>query len=295
MNGKRNGRQTYLCHGCGCKFQNKQRKRKHFLKKLWHDYVWKKQTVTDLASTHNKSEKWVRKQLDKIIVKPIVNIKPQPLVVGVDATFFKRTYGMLVFRSSILKKNLWWKEIKTESVEEYRLGKEHLEKNGFIVTTVVIDGKKGVKQLFNPIPVQMCQYHQKKIINRYLTLKPKLEANKELQEIVKEITKLTEKEFTNDLELWNDKWQEFLNEKTINSETDRWCYKHKRLRSACRSLKTNLPILFTYQKYPELNIPNTNNFLEGYFNEFKSRVNQHRGLNKKRRFKVMVEVLKGRK
>ena len=211
-----------------------------------------------------------------------------------DATFFRRTYGVLVFRSPHLKKNIWWKEIKTESVEEYKQGKDHLEKNGFTITAVVIDGKKGVKQLFSDVPVQMCQYHQIKIINRYLTLNPKLDASKELRSVVNTLARASENDFTNKLNSWHDKWNEFLKERTVNPETGRWNYTHKRLRSAYRSLKTNLPILFTYQKYPELNIPNTNNSLEGYFNEFKSRVNQHRGLNKSRRFKVMVEVLKGK-
>ena len=32
-------------------------------------------------------------------------------------------------------------------------------------------------------------------------------------------------------------------------------FKHRQLRSALRSLKNNLPYLFAYQDYPELNIP----------------------------------------
>ena len=101
--------------------------------------------------------------------------------------------------------------------------------------------------------------------------------------------------FTEELSNWYNQWETFLKEKTTNPETGRWCYTHKRVRSAYRSLKTNLPYLFTYQKYPELNIPNTTNSLDGYFSRLKKLLNVHSGLNEKRKFKIIVEILKGRK
>lgn len=141
----------------------------------------------------------------------------------------------------------------------------------------------------------MCHFHQKQIIRRYLTNQPKLEASIELKGITRTLINTNEKEFTKQLNNWHSKWKDFLKEKTINSETNRWCYTHKRLRSAYRSLKTNLPYLFTYQKYPELNIPNTTNSLDGFFNTLKSKLNVHRGLNRQRAKKVIVELLKGKK
>jgi hypothetical protein len=36
--------------------------------------------------------------------------------------------------------------------------------------------------------------------------------------------------------------------------TKHWYYTHKKVRSAYMSLERNLPYLFTYQKYPKLNI-----------------------------------------
>lgn len=159
---------------------------------------------------------------------------------------------------------------------------------------MVLDGKRGVKQVFNDIPVQMCHFHQKQIVRRYLTNNPKLMPSQELKKIVSKLINTNEIIFTKKLDNWHDEWKDFLNEKTINPETNRWCYTHKRLRSAYRSLKTNLPYLFTYQKYPKLHIPNTTNSLDGYFNILKSKLNVHRGLNEKRARKVIVELLKGR-
>ncbi|MDF1551402.1 MAG: resolvase, partial [Bacteroidales bacterium] len=81
---------------------------------------------------------------------------------------------------------------------------------------------------------------------RYLTNRPKLIANQELRQIALQITKSYEDEMRKRLNKWHDKWNDFLKEKTFNSETGKWFYTHKRLRSAFRSINKNLPILYTY-------------------------------------------------
>ncbi|MBN1516303.1 transposase [Candidatus Sumerlaeota bacterium] len=126
-----------------------------------------------------------------------------------------------------------------------------------------------------------------------MTSDPKLESSIELKEITATLIRADEESFTRQLNQWYEKWKDFLKQKTINPETGRWNYTHKRLRSAYRSLKTNLPYLFTYLKYPELNIPNTTNSLDGYFNVLKSKLNVHRGLNDNRSKKIIIELLKG--
>ncbi|USN92271.1 MAG: hypothetical protein H6782_00390 [Candidatus Nomurabacteria bacterium] len=57
------------------------------------------------------------------------------------------------------------------------------------------------------------------------------------------------------------------------------------------SLKRNLPNLFTYQKYPELNIPNTTNTIDEYFASLKKKIAQHHGLRRDRRLRVISELL----
>jgi hypothetical protein len=49
-----------------------------------------------------------------------------------------------------------------------------LEKKGYTLKAIVLDGRPGVRQLFSDIPVQMCHFHQKQIITRYLTNNPKI-------------------------------------------------------------------------------------------------------------------------
>ena len=92
--------------------------------------------------------------------------------------------------------------------------------------------------------------------------------------------------------LWNSKWKIFLNERTRNEETGKSFYTHKRLRSANRSLKTNMPWLFTWYDYIDLNIPNTTNMLEGHFSDLKNKLRNHNGLSLTRKKKFIEGFLK---
>lgn len=208
-----------------------------------------------------------------------------------DVIFFGREYGVLVFRSYDLKQNLYWTEVKSETAAIYQEARQILEELGFTFDATVIDGRPGVRAVFNGIPIQLCQFHQIKTVNKYLTRRPKLQAAKELRTIALALTEITEEYFTTLLNQWFEKWKDFLKERTVNPETAKWFYTHKRIRSAYRSLKTNLPYLFTYQKYPHLNIPNTTNSLDGSFSYLRTLLNIHRGLKQERRWKLIQEIL----
>lgn len=285
--------QTYKCVQCGHKFQNK-RRGGSFKKALLKQYVWQRQTYADLAEKYGKSKRWVQTKLNEDTVASVVKLNKQSLVIVADSTFFSHADGLTVFREPNLKKNVWWQRTIHERAEIYLKGKDHLEKNGYAIQAVVLDGRRGIRELFHGLPVQMCHFHQKQIVKRYLTTKPKLEASRALKTITDTLPHTNEPTFIAELSAWHETWQEFLKQKTIDPNTGRWFYTHKKVRAAYRSLKTNLPYLFTYQKYPELNIPNTTNSLDGFFNRLKSLIYVHRGLRPDRRMKMIVEILKGR-
>ena len=93
--------------------------------------------------------------------------------------------------------------------------------------------------------------------------------------------------------MYERKWRTFLEEKTLILGLTRPQYTHKNVRSALRSVQTNLPYLFTYLRYPQLNMPNTTNTIDGYFASVKKKVAAHHGLRKDRRFRVISELLRG--
>ena len=231
-----------------------------------------------MSARHKKSIPWIRKQLGAITVCNS-NAASSPVVIIADSTFFKRAFGFCVFRAPHLKKNLYWSQITTETIEAYRKGRKAIEAQGFQIKAIVLDGRPGIRELFSDIPVQMCHFHQRMIIHRYLTGNPKLNAGIELKNIAVTLCKTTKNVFELQLLGWYEKWKMFLKEKTIDSQTRKWFYTHRRLRAAYRSLKTNMPFLFTYQEKPELNIPNTTNSLDGSFAHLKQVIGVHRGLN----------------
>ncbi len=139
----------------------------------------------------------------------------------------------------------------------------------------------------------MCQFHQAAIIRRYITKNPKLPAAIELKEVVS-LMKYTDKEsFVGALELWYNKWKSFLDERTINEETGKSFYTHKRLRSAYRSLKTNLKWLFTWYDHPDIEIPNTTNAIDGHFADLKNKLRNHNGLSITRKKEIYRWVFRG--
>ena len=198
----------------------------------------------------------------------------------------------MLFKDALTKSNLLKYYVKTETNALYIKGIEELKSRGFEVLAIVSDGRKGLTNSFGELPMQMCQFHQSAIIRRYLTKNPKLEAAKALMEVVN-LMKQTDKEsFTGALQLWIQKWELFLNERTVNQETKKSVYTHKKLRSAYRSLKNNLPWLFTWYDNMDLNIPNTTNAIDGHFSDLKNKLRNHNGLSMTRKMKFIDGFLK---
>lgn len=103
----------------------------------------------------------------------------------------------------------------------------------------------------------MCHFHQKRIIQRYLTKNPKLQASKDLWKIVVTLAKTNELNFKKKLDLWYNKYKNFVEEQTINNDTGKFYFTHYKVRAAYKSLKSNLSYLFTHKKYSVLGIHNT--------------------------------------
>ena len=250
-----------------------------------------KQTYSQLGKKHNCSQRTVQRKIDLHAVSPAAS-KPRSVVVLMDTTYWGRGFGVMLFKDAITKENLLKYYVKTETNALYRAGITALQSRGFTIVSIVCDGRKGLIQSFKKMPVQMCQFHQVAIIRRYITKNPKLQASKELKSVVN-LMKHTDKEsFQGALQTWFTKWESFLNERTINAETLKSHYTHKRLRSAYRSLKNNLPWLFTWYDNIELNIPNTTNAIDGHFADLKNKLRNHNGLSQKRKMKFIDGFLK---
>jgi hypothetical protein len=163
--------------------------------------VYERQTLNQLSMHYKKSKNWIRTRIaHSSIVQQIPT--PQPIVAIADVTFFKRNFAILVIRAPHMKKNISVPEVHRESIDVYRQGRIALEKKGYTVQAIVLDGRPGVRQLFADIPVQMCHFHQKQIMTRYLTNNPKLETGIELKKITITLCEINEGDFTSALDVW---------------------------------------------------------------------------------------------
>lgn len=279
-----------MCLHCGKTFSSKRRPKMKWIQEAYEDYTVHKQSYKELSEKYGKSGKTLRKLFDEHAgaTGEILEFSTS-FVLILDATFFGRGYGILMARSKW--KVLYWQEIESESNSEYLKCFLELENRGYLLSAIVVDGRQGVRHLiakhYPLVPVQFCQFHQVEIVKRYIPQRARTEAGRELRKITLGLTKTCEMEFTQDLEAWHAKYAEFLKEKSPVEDTNRWRYTHRRLRSAYRSLRKNLPYLFTYQNHPALGIPNTTNHCDGLFSHLKQKIGIHRGISKQRRKKMI--------
>ena len=208
-----------------------------------------------------------------------------------DTTYFGRKFGVMVFKNSLTGQILFKQYVKQETNKLYLSGIEEITRRGIKIQAIICDGRKGLLQLFDNIPIQMCHFHQVAIIRRYLTKRPKMQASKELWEHVLLLSRTDKESFVGGLKDWYDKWKDFLNERKIDA-SGKNRYVHKRLRSAYRSLQTNLLWLFTWYDNMELKIPNTTNAIDGHFADLKNKLRNHNGLSIVRKKKFIDEFLK---
>jgi len=282
------GRQLYKCHACGRQFLGGIRRDPAI---IFSEYFQGKQTYSQLAKKYNCSPKTIKRCIDKASPRKETIFSSVANVV-MDTTYFRSDFGVMVFKNSLDKKILLKKYVKNETLKGYVEGIQEIVRRGISVQAIVCDGRKGVMQAFPEIPVQMCQFHQVKIITRYLTTKPKLKAAIELRKIALQLVRSTEEEFKAMLDRWYIEWENVLDERTYDEETKKSFFTHKPLRSAYRSLRNNLPHLFVFEHWRELDIPNTTNTLDGQFSDLKAKLANHNGLIMKRKKKLIDDYLK---
>lgn len=123
-----------------------------------------------------------------------------------------------------------------------------------------------------------------------LTTNPRLPVAKELKSLAHQITRSSRLDFEKSLEKWEQKWKDFLQEKSYG-EDGKWHFTHRRTRSAFYSLKRNLNALFTFENYPVKQVPRTNNAIESLNSILKMRLRLHRGLSKEKQELLIGNIL----
>ena len=131
--------------------------------------------VVDICREYGKTKKWAYNQIHSYEVDKKEH-KPRAVTLVCDTTFYgkrKDKLGTIVFYDTIEDEVLLWKHVDSEKSKYYKEMLQELLSLGYIINSVTIDGKRGLNTVFKNSPIQMCHFHQRKIVDRYITKKPK--------------------------------------------------------------------------------------------------------------------------
>ena len=225
---------------------------------------------------------------------------PQPTLTGevlptvmLDGTYFQGWCLLIAFSGSHV---LGWQWCNRESKAAWSALLERLP----APEMVVVDGGRGIAAAlathWPKTRVQRCYFHIFNTVTRHLTMRPRLDAGKQLRALVKALMQVSNLEqarawivaYAN----WETHWDEFLKHRSYPSEhkerprgigaRQQWWYTHRELRK-CRSLLRGLLTreeLFVWltidQNHPRAR---TSSPLEGGPNKaIKDLLRHHRGL-----------------
>lgn len=280
-NWKRSWRQRFACKECWFVWElwkwKKQQKPKDL--ELLESFVRDEVKYRQMTKHYKVSIQTIRRRINDLSFKKhsCDKTKPEEVILLMDTTYFWRKYWYMIFRVWFPKKKKWknllWYKVKYETNNKYREWYSFLCQKWRKIVGIVCDWRQWLLGGFGDIPTQMCIYHMKQIITRYLTKNPKLKQNIDLKNIAMCIWDYPRDDIELALKVWyedNKKWLEERNEK-LN-------YRHNKTRKAYRSIKKKLHRCYTFARHPELWIPRTNNSLEAINSHLKTKIAIHRWL-----------------
>lgn len=278
-NGVRNGVQLYKCKECGYQFRAVKEVSKE---ELWTAYQDGKQTIKELSECFKISVATVKRRLHDIKREWVQPALSGEGFVHLDVTYWGRGFGVLLALDSQTGKPLYMAFVRSETVKDYVDAVGSIKERGYTIRGLIIDGKQSLFKAFTEYNIQMCQFHMKQIVRRYLTLNPKMLASRELRDMAGRLHKIDEVDFKKEYLEWKMKWKETINHKSLHKD-GKMHYTHQRLRAAMNSLNFYLPYLFTFQREDCKGMSNTNNKIEGTFTDLKKNLNNHSGLTQENR------------
>lgn len=300
------GTQRWRC--CFCE-KTSVRKRKDVsdnnTKKLKESWLGGFKSLSDIAKEKGVRRETLSRKLSALPVSFKLNkLKPLPkkLILILDGKNISKDDTLMLSYEYLSDQPFAWLFNEKENFDSWFALLNRIKKS-YEVEAVVSDGQKGlikaVKTVFGEIPHQRCVVHIKRFCLSRLTLNPKTEAGKDLRVLVCDICKIRTKNETKNWEdafwKWNEKYKNFLKEKSINPLTGKGWYTHRKLRAVRSHIKNALNEMFLYTKNDK--IPNTTNCVEGGVNSpLTELLWRHRGItNEEKRLLVLSYLSRRRK
>jgi transposase-like protein len=203
----------------------------------------------------------------------------------IDGTYFTNKVCLLLYRDYNIKMTILYRLTDREALRDLKEDLRAIKDVGIEIESVTCDGAaniiKAVREVCPEAVIQRCTFHIANEICTWLTKKPKSDAARELRHLVQMLSRVNNhieaqywmKEFID----WEDKYHEYISEKSIDEVSGRWWYTHKMLHRSVTHIKRAIPYMFNYTRYSA--IPKTSNSIESFFGHLKDHLRLHRGLS----------------
>ena len=298
--GKQQGKQRFKCKNCGIlfTFQNKNVSKSNRF--VWFKkWVVGRRTIDDLVKESGYSKRTLKRYFSSYLSKPpTLSVYPsQKVNLLIDGTYFNNDICLVLYRDNTIKFTQLYRFSDGEHYSEIKEDLLNLLNLGVNIESVTCDGHKSILKAVNEVlpdaVLQRCLVHIQRDCRVWLTKNPKSLAGLDLKQITSKLHKIKTHyqlslwllEFHN----WYAEYQDYINQKSYNPETDRYWYTHKMVRRSFMTIKRALPNMFHYLDNPR--IPKSSNSIESFFGHMKGHLNIHRGLSYSHRKQYLMWYL----
>lgn len=286
------GTQRWKCSRClkvSCR--KRQDVSKNNTSRLMRNWLLGMDSISKISKKIGITRRALTKRFSNIKKLPRIPLKKleSEIILVLDGTFISKDRILLIAYDLISRQPLAWAFTNRECFSSWFKLLSSI-KTKHQVTALVSDGQKGlikaIQMLFPRVPHQRCIAHIVRRSLAWLTRNPKTEAGLELRQLILKLKNVRSKELVliwkQYFELWNEKYSEFLKEKSINPLTQKSWFTHRRVRAIRSLIKNSLGSMFWYVANP--NIPNTTNVVEGGLNsQLSELLRRHRGITRKQK------------
>jgi transposase-like protein len=290
--GKQAGKQRYKCKNCGILFTASNSSVTESNRFIWFKrWVIERWTLEKLSLESKYSTRTLKRYFHAYLEKPpVLSVYPSEKVnLLIDGTYFSNDLCLILYRDNTIKFTQLYRLTDGEWFEELAEDLANLIHLGVQIESITCDGHKAllkaIKHTCPHVTVQRCLVHIQRMCRIWLSSNPKSEAGRDLRSIISQlhlITNLQQRDYwLVSLIKWHEIYKDYINQKSINPNTQRYWYTHKMVRRSFMVIKKALPEMFQYLDNER--IPKTTNGLECFFGHLKGYLNVQRGLSLKHR------------
>lgn len=293
----RSGTQRWRCNVCHqTSIKKREDNRLRNTAPLFHRWLLGMASINELAKQKGTTKRSLIRAFAKCwllrLRSPFPSLTDDPIVV-LDGTRIACDCVVLIAYDCRSGQPLGWSFVTHETYDGWYLLLCEIKRRTQ-VAALVSDGQKGlqkaIRELFHSVPHQRCLIHVIRLALAWLTRNPQTDAGRELRLLVRELSRIdtltSAQDWRSQLSIWDERNKDFLREKSINPETGRTWYTHRKLRAVRSLLRGSSEHIFHFLS--DCRIPSTTNCVEGGINALlKELIHRHRGLTTAKK-KILV-------